>query len=110
MVASTSLARCIVCVPPIVNLAMDVCNSLCSPRTSVLAGTHDSQTNSLDADADGGSLPSKLFHSELLRILGIQALPAAELHSVGAYDAPNGLTGEKLIQHIEADVPPSSTH
>src|SRR5713101_2475702 len=47
---------------------------------------------------------------KLLCVLRVQSLPAAELHRLGTNDAPNGLTGEKPFQHIEADVPPGSTH
>jgi hypothetical protein len=35
---------------------------------------------------------------------------AAELHGLGADDASNGLTGEKPIKDIEADVPARSAH
>src|SRR2546426_6038272 len=42
--------------------------------------------------------------AELLCILRVQALPAAELHDLGAHDASQGLTGEQALQHIEADV------
>ena len=49
--------------------------------------------------------PLGRFNTELLCVLGVQLLPAVELHRSGADDAPNGLTGEKAIQHIEADVP-----
>src|SRR4051812_31610004 len=48
--------------------------------------------------------------AELLRVLGVQPLPAAELHGVDADDASNGLTGEKPLQHVQADVPPRSAH
>jgi hypothetical protein len=47
--------------------------------------------------------------AELLCILGVQSLPC-ELHGIGAGDASNGLTCEKAIQHIEADVPARGTH
>src|SRR5882724_6874125 len=49
-------------------------------------------------------------HAELACVLGVQSLPAAELHGLGADDASNGLTGEKPLQHIEADVPARSAH
>src|ERR1700730_12543402 len=54
--------------------------------------------------------PVGRFDTELLGVLRVQPLPAAELHGVGADDASNGLTGEKSIQHIEADVPARGTH
>src|SRR5947207_5399360 len=49
------------------------------------------------------------LNAELLCVLGVQSLPA-ELHGLGADDASNGLTGEKPLQHIEADVPARSAH
>ena len=54
--------------------------------------------------------PTGGLNAELLCVLGVQSLPAAKLHDLGAGHASNGLTGEKPIQHIEADVPPGSTH
>jgi hypothetical protein len=50
------------------------------------------------------------LNAELLCVLGVQSLPAVDLYSVGANDAPNRLTGEKPIQNIETDVPPGSAH
>src|SRR5213078_563122 len=50
------------------------------------------------------------FGAELLCVLGVQSLPAAELHGLGADDASQGLTPEQPFQHIEADVPSGSTH
>src|SRR5437762_847329 len=55
-------------------------------------------------------MSSDLLCAELLCILGVQSLPAAEFHGLGADDASNGLTGEKPLQHIEADVPDRSAH
>src|SRR5436305_8761812 len=54
--------------------------------------------------------PTGGLNAELRCVLGVQSPPAAELHGVGADDASNGLTGEKPLQHIEADVPASSAH
>src|SRR5258706_8558862 len=48
-------------------------------------------------------------HPELLRILGIQSLPAAELHGVGAHDAPDRLTRQVPLEYVEADVPARRT-
>src|SRR5436309_10299293 len=48
------------------------------------------------------------LNAELLCVLGVQSLPA-ELHGLGADDASNGVTGEKPLQYIEADVPARST-
>src|SRR5947207_709870 len=53
---------------------------------------------------------SDLLCAELLCVVGVQSLPAAEFHGLGADDASNGLTGEKPLQHIEADVPARSAH
>src|SRR4030095_648312 len=49
-------------------------------------------------------------HIAMFCFLRVQPLPAPELQGVGADDASNGLTGEKPLQHIEANVPPGSTH
>src|SRR5262249_60994108 len=48
--------------------------------------------------------------AELLCVLGVQSLPAVELHGLGADDASNGLAGEKPLQHVEADVPAGRAH
>jgi hypothetical protein len=62
------------------------------------------------ASLRGVGLQTGRLDAELLCVLGVQSLPAAELHGVSADDAPNGLTGEKLLQHIQADVPARSAH
>jgi len=54
--------------------------------------------------------PVGRLDAELLGVLRVQSLPAVELHDISAGDAPNGLTREKAIQHIERDVPTGSTH
>src|SRR5437870_714193 len=54
--------------------------------------------------------PTGGLNAELLCVLGVQSLPAADLHGLGADDASNGLTGEKPLQHIEADVPARRAH
>src|SRR5262245_58173739 len=48
--------------------------------------------------------------AELLRILGVQSLEAADLHGIGPDDPSEGLTGEVAIQHVEADVPAGGAH
>src|SRR5206468_8377767 len=58
----------------------------------------------------GVGRPVGRFNAELLCVLGIQSLPAAELHRLGTNDAAEGGSAEKVIQHIEANVPPGSTH
>src|SRR5262245_41233842 len=54
--------------------------------------------------------PTRRLDTELLRVLGVQSLPAAELEGVGADDASNGLPGEMPLEHIEADVPARGAH
>src|SRR5262249_41624223 len=58
----------------------------------------------------GVARPTRNLNAELLCVLGIQSLPALELHGLGADDASNRLTGEKPIQHIETNVPAGSAH
>src|SRR6266851_6126900 len=53
---------------------------------------------------------STLFNTELLGVLGVQPLPAAELHRLGTNDAADGGSAEQVIQNIETDVPPGRTH
>src|SRR5947209_379937 len=48
--------------------------------------------------------------AEQLCVLAVQSLPPSQLHRVASDDAPNGLTAEKPVQHVEADVPPRSAH
>src|SRR5438445_979045 len=54
--------------------------------------------------------PVGRFNAELLCVLGVQSLPALELHGLGADDAADGSSAEKVIQNIETNVPPGSTH
>src|ERR1700745_2715675 len=54
--------------------------------------------------------PVDHFNTKELGVLGLQLVPAAELHGVGADEASDGMTAEKAIEHIEADVPPGCTH
>ena len=53
--------------------------------------------------------PVGRFNTELLGVPRVQSLPAAEFHGIGADDASNGLTVEKPIHNVEADVPACST-
>src|SRR4051794_4190887 len=50
------------------------------------------------------------LHAELPGVVGVQPLPAAGLHGLGAGDASNGLPFEQPLQHVEADVPAGSAH
>src|SRR5438874_11837326 len=49
--------------------------------------------------------PTGGLNSELLCVLRVQSLPAAELHGIGADDAADGSSAEKPIQNIESNVP-----
>jgi len=49
--------------------------------------------------------PVGRFDTELLGECRVQPLPAVELHGLGADDAADGSSAEKVIQNIEADVP-----
>src|SRR5579871_5949080 len=54
-------------------------------------------------------LPVGRFNTELLGILRVQPLPA-EPHRLAANDAADGSSAEKVIENIETNVPPGSTH
>src|SRR5437899_5721783 len=54
--------------------------------------------------------PAGSLDAKLLRVLGVQSLPAVELQRVAGNDAANGISAEQPVQDIEADVPPGSTH
>src|SRR6202140_2976029 len=49
--------------------------------------------------------PVGRFNTELLGVLRVQPLPAAELHGLAADDASNRLTREEPLKDVEADVP-----
>src|SRR5262249_22185166 len=49
--------------------------------------------------------PTGGLNAELLCVLRVQSLPAAELHGLGADDASNRLTREEPLKDVEADVP-----
>src|SRR5438067_13855455 len=55
------------------------------------------------------SLDSTL-NAELLCLLRAQSLPVVELHRVGTNHAAERGAAEQVVQHIEANVPPGSTH
>src|SRR5271169_5908678 len=50
------------------------------------------------------------FNTELLGVLRVQPLPAAGLHRLTTSEAADGRSAEKVIQNIETNVPPGSTH
>src|SRR5208282_4269936 len=60
--------------------------------------------------APGPSGPAGGLDAELLRVLGVQALPALEAHGLRADHASDGLTREQPIHHVEADVPAGRAH
>jgi hypothetical protein len=47
--------------------------------------------------------------TELLGVLGVQALPAAELDRIRADDAPERRASDEVIEHVQADVPAGGT-
>src|SRR6266478_9806429 len=56
------------------------------------------------------SYPRGVSMPELLCVLRAQPLPTTELHRFGTNDAADGGSAEEVIQNIEANVPPGSTH
>src|SRR5207249_2676561 len=53
--------------------------------------------------------PARNFDTELLGVLRIEPRPT-ELHRLASNDAADGSSAEKVIQNIETNVPPGSTH
>src|SRR5438034_3479659 len=53
----------------------------------------------------GVGRPVGRFNPELLGVLGVQSLPAVELHGFAAGDAAHRLTREEPLKDVEADVP-----
>jgi hypothetical protein len=49
--------------------------------------------------------PVGRFNTELLGVLGNQAVPGAGFHGVSTGQAPDGSSAEKAIQNIESNVP-----
>src|SRR5262245_53957271 len=50
------------------------------------------------------------LNAELLGVLAVQSLPAAELHDICPGDTSNHLACEQPHEYVEADVPTRSTH
>src|SRR5258705_9404322 len=50
-------------------------------------------------------LPARRFDAELPGVLGAQALPAVELHDLGADHASHRVTRQEPVEDVEADVP-----
>ena len=53
--------------------------------------------------------PARNFDTELLGVLRVEPRPT-ELHRLVSNDAADGSSAEKVIQNIETNVPPGSTH
>src|SRR5260370_26596048 len=53
--------------------------------------------------------PARNFDTELLGVLRVEPGPT-ELHRLATNDAADGSSAEKVIQNIETNVPPGSTH
>src|SRR5262249_7696831 len=53
--------------------------------------------------------PVGRFNTELLGVLRIEPRPT-ELHRLATNDAADGSSAEKLVQNIQTNVPPGSTH
>ncbi len=70
----------------------------------------ESHTGFLGSGLGDFGWPARNFHTELLGVLHVQPLPAAELHGLGADNAADGSSAENAIQNIETNVPPGSTH
>src|SRR6266852_2993091 len=82
-----------------------------SPRTSMLPNGEPMRASSIDSRfLSRLRRPVGGFNTELLGVLGVQSLPAAELHGLGADDAADRNSAEKVIQNIKTNVPPGSTH
>src|SRR5215472_969630 len=56
------------------------------------------------------ALPFRHVHPEQRCVLGVQSLKPGELHRVWAHPASNRLAAKKVIEHIEAYVPPGRAH
>src|SRR5579875_593291 len=52
---------------------------------------------------------SRVFNMKLSGVFGVEALPRANLHGVGASDAANGTSTEKAVENIETNVPAGGT-
>src|SRR5438128_1626736 len=73
-----------------------------SPSSAILS--------EMSSDADWPWLTPDFFMFSLLCVLSVQPLPVAELHRLATNHAADGSSAEQVIQNIEANVPPGSTH
>src|SRR5216117_1657938 len=80
------------------------------PSRPASAGSIPWGSSSHASTLRGVGRPTGGLNAELLGVLRVQPLPAAELHRLGTNDAADGSSAEKVIQNIETNVPPGSTH
>src|SRR5262245_23563104 len=76
-----------------------------APTTAGFCRVDPMDSSSCTSTLRGVGRPPGGVDAELLCVLGVQALPAAERHGLGADDASNRLTREESLEDIEADVP-----
>src|SRR5579864_7385629 len=78
-----------------------------SPRTSMLPNGKPMRASSLDSRLlSRPRRPVGRFNTELLGVLRVQPLPAAEFHRLHTNHAVDGGSAEMAIQDIETNVPP----
>src|SRR3954453_21489566 len=70
----------------------------------------DSMSSLTSSRLRGVWRPTGHLNPELFCVLGVQPLPALELHGIATSDAADGSATEKTIENIESNVPPGSTH
>src|ERR1700747_2732633 len=83
---------------------------LAATRGRLMQGRFHSGSSSYASMLRGVGRPTGGLNAELLGVLGVQSLPAAELHGPGTDDAPNGLTREEPFKDVEANVPARGAH
>ena len=76
---------------------------------SVRKTVEESHTGFLGSGLGDFGWPARNFDTELLGVLQIEPMPT-ELHRLASNDAAEGSSAEKVIQNIETNVPPGSTH
>jgi len=76
---------------------------------SVRKTVEESHTGFLGSGLGDFGWPARNFDTELLGVLRVEPRPT-ELHRLASNDAADGSSAEKVIQNIETNVPPGSTH
>src|SRR5471030_205508 len=74
-------------------------------RGQASAGSIPWVSSSCASTLRGVGRPTGGLNAELLCVLGVQSLPAAELHGLGADKAADRSSAENAIQNIETNVP-----